>query len=189
MCSECYAKEQAAIQVTHTVEQSRKIDDAIEIKPDIFAAATVSFVELMAAIQHDDTVPTDDKGFALVREADRRIQIMRAVIIEQDQIQLARKNEMHAWLTQTREVASKMRADQREKIKQYDLSYTPTTPKSPKSKPVKTGADISKGELRKAVNEAAAKYQVDASVVRMMLLSRHGLTPETAAKELAGLVK
>ena len=187
MCDECIAKESALVTVNHTVAESRQIDDVIEIKPDMFNATTVAFVELQAAIQHDPSIAEDMKGYALVEEAARRIKVMNAAILADKAALLAKENERYAWLTQTQNVASKLRADLREKFKQFDLSYEPKPQKTPKSKPVKTATNTSKAEVRKAVNDAASKYNVDASIIKMMLLSRPGLTPETAAIELAKL--
>ena len=192
MCSACIELEDNAInrqRAVETIEKSVQIDATIELKTDIFNAATVPFTELRVAIQHNDAIPADQKEYELVKMAAERIKLMNAAIIADEQALMLKKNERHAWLTNVQEVASRLRTDYREKFRQFDLSYEPKPVKSTKPKAVKApGTDTTKTEVRKAVNEAAKKYSVDASVIRMMMLSRAGLSPDDAAKELAKLM-
>lgn len=185
-CSVCYTDEQAAIakrRSVEVIEQSIAIDETIVLQKDIHNASTVAFIELRAAIQNNDAIPADQKEYELVKMAAERIKIVKAAIIADEQALMAKKNEHHAWITQVQEVASRLRADYREKIKQYDLSYHPSgiTKKEKSTTPSQSGKP---GFKRAEVSEAATKYNVDRMMVQFMVTQRN-ITPDAAAKELA----
>lgn len=190
MCDSCIALQNAAIErqkAVETIEKSVKTDDSIVMKTDLFNAATVSFIELQAAISHDSNIPEEAKGYELVKQAAERIKKMNAAIIADEQALMQKKNERHAWLTNVQEVASKLRADYREKFRQFDLSYQPVAAPKPTTK--KAASKPKKETFKRAdIVAACAKYNVadQLHMIQMMLVSRNGLTPEDAAKEWAG---
>lgn len=179
MCDECIAREVSATAAIKTVDDARKVDESIEIKQDVWNAATVPFIELKAAIDNNPTVPADQKDYALVKEASSRIDRMTAAIFAQEAEIMKLKNERHAWLTNVQVAASKLRADIRAQFKQYDVNYQPApiTKKSKSATPVKSPKTFAKEE----VNTAAKKYNVPASAVQMIILSKN-ISAEEAAK-------
>lgn len=191
MCEDCARDNQVAFDTSkaaaEVIETSHEIDATIELKSDIFNASTKAFMELYAAIQNDDTIPADKKEYALVAEADRRIKQMKKVIIEQDiahmNAQMTRKGEHQAWIRQNNDMMSRLHAADRAKFTANDVNYqSPSITKKEKStKPSQGGKAAPK---RSEVNEAAAKYNVSAVQITMMVTMRAGLTPEAAAREL-----
>jgi hypothetical protein len=179
MCDACIALEVAATAAIKTVEDSRRMDESIEVKQDVWNAATVPFIELKAAIDNNPTIPADQKDYALVKEAAARIDKMSAAIFAAEAEIMKLKNERHAWLTNTQQTASKLRSDIRAQFKQYDVNYQPApiTKKSKSATPVKSPKTFAK----EAVNEAARKYGVPASAVQMIILSKN-VSAEEAAK-------
>jgi hypothetical protein len=186
-CEACSANEAKVTAAVRTIDTARKLDDSIELKADIFNAATVSFVELEAAVQNNSEIPAERKNYALAELAAERIDKLNPVIFEAEQALLKLKNERYMWLENTQKTVAKLRTEQQAKFKQYNVNYKPEAP----SKKVKTVQPVrtAKAFDKKAVYEAARKYGVPAHTVQGMVVSRNGMSPEAAAKELAELLK
>jgi len=186
-CDDCAAKEARTQAAQQTIDTARKLDDSIELKADIFNAATVSFVELEAAVMNDDAIPADQKNYKVAELADERIKKLNPVIFEAEEALLKLKNERYMWIEQTQKVVAKLRVDHQAKFKQYNMNYKPEAP----SKKVKTVTPA--GPSRKvtfdkaAVYAAAKKYGVPAAQVQSIIVSK-GLSAEGAAKHFAELM-
>lgn len=185
MCSDCKEKQDAAVQqaasVNTMIVASRSIDANIQIKTDIFQAATVAAVELKGAIDADEAIPADQKNYIMAQESLKRYQNLQKVIFEERQALLVKENELRMWQTQVQNFAGKLRAEQKEQFRNFDINYQPQTPKSvkpAKAKSVKVTAKAAD------IIEAAAKYNVPSSAVAMVANARN-LTAEGAAKYLA----
>ena len=183
-CEVCREADEATrtINAKNVVEFSRKIDTQIELKQDVFNAATVSFVELQSAIDNNSEIPADKKSYALMQEVAARIDKLSSVIFADEQALVAKRNERHALLVNAQNVAARLHAVEREKFKQYDVNYKPVTPKSVKPKTVNK-----KSFDKTAVFEAAKKYNVPAAQVQSVVTSRN-MSPEDAAKHMAQLL-
>ena len=184
MCAECIALEAVVSQAKQTIPNSRKVDSTLELKQDLFNAGTVSFIELQAAIENNPEIPADKKNYALVSEIDVRIQKLDEVIFAEEAALIAKKNERHALLINAQNLAAKLHDEERAKFRRYDVTYKPVTPKSPKSPKPVTGKSFEK----KLIKEAAEKYKVPMSGVQSIVVSRNGITPDAAAKELAKIL-
>lgn len=186
-CAECAAKEARTITAQQTIDTARKIDASIELKADIFNAATVSFVELEAAVMNDDSIPADQKNYKVAELAAERIEKLNPVIFEAEQAVIKLKNERYMWLENTQKTVAKLRVDQQAKFKLHNINYKPEAP----SKKVKTVTPA--GPSRKvtfdkaAVYAAAKKYGVPAAQVQSIIVSK-GLSAEGAAKHFAELM-
>lgn len=187
MCADCMARQQTAVKASNIViTESRKVDDSITLSKDVINASTVAFVELKAAIDNNPEIPADQKQYRLVEECALRIQKMNAAIFSHDEMGVTMKNERHAWLKNTQEFAAKLKADQREKFKQYDLNYNPAAP-SKKVKSTKSAGPSKRTFDKAALYAASKKYGVPAAQVQSIVVSR-GLPVEAAARQLAELM-
>jgi hypothetical protein len=188
MCDDCIAKEDAVVPTIQSVDaliqQSRKMDDAIQLKQDVFNATSVAAIEIHAAIMNDPSIPDDQKDFMVVKELFRRQQHLQEVLFNERQSILQHESEMRAWQVQTQEFAGKLRAELRAQFKVVDINYQPVTPKSPKTAKAPKPSTGRTRPNTKEVTEAAAKYGVVASMVAMVCDTRK-LSPEAAAKFLA----
>lgn len=178
MCASCIEKEMTATQL---LADSKVIDQSITVKADIYNASTVAAIELRGAIEADSSIPQDQKEYAYAKACMERFQHTQKVIFEKRQELLKNENELRMWQVNVQTTAGKLRSEFREQFKMLDVSYQPVTPKTTKPKAVKT----SKTFAKEAVNDAAKKYKVPASAIQMMVISRNGMSPDAAGKELA----
>ncbi len=193
MCADCKAEDDAirskASTVGNIIEHSVKVDTSIEVKSDLFNAATVAAVELKAAIENDESIPADQKEFKYAQMCYDRFLHFQKVAFEKHQEYIAVENEKRAWQVQTQTIAGKLRSEYRDHFKNLNVNYAPTPVKAikevAKTRKPKTAAKVSESR------EAAAKYKVDSTLVHMMVTKRN-MSAEDAAKELSlipGMVK
>jgi hypothetical protein len=192
ICADCRASEEAAIAenqqtIQSVVVESRRIDSTIELSQDIYNTATVSFVELSAAFAHDPAIPQDQKDYALVKEAQARIQKMSEAIFSKKAELTALENERHAWLVNTQNMIPKLRLELRAQFTGLDVTYKPTAPKTIKPKKDKVVRAVKIGFNPKLMNEMAAKYKVPAKSLQAMVVQRN-IPYEQAARELAQMM-
>jgi hypothetical protein len=193
MCITCFTAESEVMERNKQVsvkiiEESRKIDSKIELKQDIFNAATVSFTELAAAIAQNADIPAEKKNYTLATECASRLEILNKAIFEEEAALTAKKNERHAWLINTQNVAARLHEKEREKFKQYEINYKPQPVKKIKPQTVKAPKDkAAKTFDKKALYEACKKYNVPAAQVQSLIISRN-MSAEDAAKHFAELM-
>lgn len=190
MCDTCWNKEQAISKehmspenqqkrLNEYLERSRKIDEQVKVKTDLFNAATIAAVELKAAIQQDDNIPVAEKDFTYARTCFERFTHFQKVVFEERQALLKNEEAMRMWQVQTRMMAAQLSAELREQFKQADLTYQPVAPKSIKPAATKVGKKFDAEDVR----NMAAKYNVPMAAVQMLVVARK-ITPEEAAKSL-----
>lgn len=187
MCASCIALENAAQARTDDAKrmlaETRKIDAAIEVKMDVFTATTMAAKEVKAAIDNNDEIPADRKDYAMAEESLRRFKHLQEVILGQRQELIAKENELRAWQTQVQEFAGKLHTAEKEKYKNFDVSYVPAKP----VKPVKVSSTPSKKFVKAELGPACTKYNVPAHGVQMMAVQRN-MTAMDAAKELRAIM-
>jgi hypothetical protein len=166
--------------VNSLMQQSKQIDSSIQVKTDLFNAATVASVELKAAIDHDESIAADQKQYAYANACLERFQHFQKIVFDQRQELLETENKMRMWQTQVQQAAATLRAELREKFKQFDVNYQPAAPKTPKPAAPKTGKKFQKEDVRKY----SAQYKVPEAAVQMLVVAKN-MTPEAAAKHLA----
>lgn len=190
MCASCYQDDAdataKAVEANAMIQQSRTIDSTIEIKLDVFKAETVAAQDVMNAILSDDSIPAKDKNYAMAAESLRRFQHLQSVIFEErkafhEKMQ-AKENQMRAWQVQIHTFAAKVEDSRKEQFRNYDISYTPTKPKTVKSPSVPSV----KGPEKKKFNrvqlfDAANKYGLPFAAVQMTA-EANNLSAEDAAK-------
>lgn len=181
MCNTCWIKEQRAkieahnasqitpivansnpihaidpINVNSVLKEASTIDSQIQVKTDIFNAKTAAIKDIKDAIDADEAIT--NKPYALAEFLKNRYTHLKTVIFEQNQIIIDAGNEQKAIQVYLNELANKLRAEEREKLKIADINYQPSAAKISKPKAIKNitttttakKTKFDKVELRKA---------------------------------------
>lgn len=194
-CDECWEKEekvsaehmkpenqQARVNAMNAaLEESRKVDSSIQVRTDLFNAATVAIINLKAEIDNNPTI--ENKPFALAEELKNRFEHFKTVIFEMNEKIIEAGNEQKAIQVYLNQLANQLRAEEREKLKIADMSYQPARVKPAKPVSIKTTGTkktkLDKNELRKY----AAELGVAEFTLQMLVVSK-GITVEQAANML-----
>ena len=194
MCQECKDKEvelqranntPEAIQqrLNATIENARAIDKSVQIRTDLFNAATISIAELKAAIDNDPSI--ENKPYTLATELKTRFEHYKEVVFKANETIAEAGNHQKAIQAYLNTLANQLRAEEREKLKIQDINYKPSAPAITKPKAIKTAkGKIDKAELRKY----AAELKVSEFVLQMVCVQK-GITPEAAANQLRRSIK
>lgn len=162
------------------LQKSREVDNAIQVRTDLFNAATTSIVELKATI--DANAEITNKPYALAEELTKRFEHYKQVVFELSEQIVAAGNNQKAIQVYLNQLANQLRAEEREKLKIADINYKPNPVKPVKTKSVKTtgtSKKLDKAELKKY----AAELGVSEFTLQMLCVSK-GITPEMAANQL-----
>lgn len=198
LCVSCYEAEIKAIGdtkwINHALANAKAIDTKVELKADIFNAATVPFVELQAAIRNDASIPAAKKNEVFVQQCEARIKHLSEVIFAEEQATNIKKNERYSWSQQIRTFINTLQEAERAKFKQYNVDYAPKTitkrEKSTKSTtPNRKKSTAAKFDMA-ACKAAASKYDVPLSGVQAWYVQKKGeVSYEDCAKQLAEMLK
>ena len=190
LCGVCYQAEVKAIEdakwIDKTLATARVIDSKLELKQDIFNTEATAFSELRKAIQQNELIPADKKDETLFQLVEERIKKYTEVIFAEEQATMVKRNERASWSQQIKAYAETLRADQRERLKKYDINYksAPITKKEKTTKPVKPAK---KPFDKVACAEAAKKYGVPMNMIQM-LCTQKNISIEDAAKEMVAML-
>ena len=193
LCVKHYQAEVAAIEsskvINKVVVESLKIDSNIKLKADIFNASTTSFIELHAAIMHDESIPADKKNETLVKMCEERIKHHTDVIFNLDEKKMMEQNAREGWRKSTMDFISNLRDIEREKYKKFNISYTPAVVtktavkgRAPKITKAKVGTNLA--EARRM----GEKYGVPYLGIQSLVVARN-ISYEDAAKELCKMLQ
>jgi hypothetical protein len=128
LCAKHYQDEFNAVESSkkiNVVADSLKKIDNTQLKADIYNAATTSFVELHAAIQHDDEIPADKKNEVLVQTVGKYITGFTEAIFSLQEQKVAKENEREGWRQATVDFIAKLRTEEREKYAKFNVTYAP----------------------------------------------------------------
>ena len=198
-CDECWATEEAS-QASITAEQkqvrvekfnesveskvidaSRVIDNSIQVRTDLFNAATTAIVDLKKAI--DENPEIANKPYALAEELTTRFNHFKQVVFDAQQQIMEAGNHQKAIQVYLNQLANSLRAEEREKLKIADINYKPATVK-PTVKRVSTSQTKKSTKLDKAeLRKFAAELGVSEFTLQMVVVSK-GITVEAAANIL-----
>ena len=192
MCVPCKDTETQVIQSNEEIEsvlkQSKKVDESIQLKTDIFVVKTIPAMELHASILQDESIPESEKEYAFTKACYERFLHMQSVVFAKRQEISEAENELRMWQVNVQTTAAKLRSDRRDEFKKLDVNYTPAKVKSPaKVKAAASGSSKKTKFDRVACNEAAIKYGVPSAQVQSIVVSKN-LGYDDAAKHLAGLL-
>lgn len=153
ICQPCLDKEKsvssAPININEVLTKARDIDNRVQVRTDLFNAATVSIVELKKAIDSDDKI--QNKPFALASTLTERFNHYKQVIFELNEKVVEASNQQKAIQIYLNNLANSLRAEEREKLKLQDINYKPRDIKMPVTpKAIKmSNKRLDKVELRK----------------------------------------
>src|SRR3982751_3482361 len=181
-CNECHAKDvahntpeaQAARGEVYKQEQavlaqSKSIDDGIQVRTDLFNAATVAIVEIKNAIDADESIT--NKPYALAETLKVRFEHFKNVVFELNQQLAEAGNQQKAIQVYLNNLANTLRAEEREKLKIADINYKPNQIKLHTVKTIKTtGTTVkkaTKADIKKAATELGIPEFTLASFVIM----------------------
>lgn len=203
LCAKCYAAELQAvnayqapelqearlkehtetIKINQLIAESNKIDQSINLVSDIFNAQTVAIVDLVKAIDEDETVT--NKPFARAQLVVDRIKHFSKVLFDaKEQITLA-ENAIRASQVYLNQQANQLREEERAQLKINDITYQPVTPKTPKPKSTGTKKVSAKAKVDMTeVNKWALKIGMPYNVIHMRMI-KFNMNAEAAARTLA----
>ena len=191
LCVIHYQAEVEAIQSSkkiNVVAESLKKIENTQLKADIYNAGTTSFIELYAAIQADETIPADKKNETLVRTAEKYITGFTQAIFDLNEQKIAKENERAGWRQATVDFISKLREEEREKYKKFNITYqpAPVTKKAikgdkPRVSKVKVGTNLAEAK------RMAEKYNLPYIGIQSLVVSKN-ISYEQAAIELCKMM-
>lgn len=183
IASRVVAVNEPAAKLNEVLKAARSVDDGIQVRTDLFNAATVAITELKTSIDND--VEITNKPYALAEELKRRFEHFRNVVFELNQQIVEAGNQQKAIQVYLNQLANTLRSEEREKLKISDLNYQPQAVKPAKPRAISTtGTKRKSGKLDKAeLRKYAAELGVAEFTLQMLVVSK-GITVEEAAKML-----
>jgi len=168
----------APIDINDVLRQSRDIDASIQVRTDLFNAATIPIIELKKSIDSDETIT--NKPFALANELMNRLNHFKELVFELNEKVMNAQNNQRAIQTYLNQMSNQLRQEEREKLKIQDINYKPGPIKTVTPKAIKLAKPrLDKKELRKY----AAELGVAEFTLQMLVVSK-GITVEKAAELL-----
>jgi DNA integrity scanning protein DisA with diadenylate cyclase activity len=132
------------------VKESNLIDSTIQVRTDLFNAATVAIMDLKKSIDADESIT--NKPYELAKTLKDRFEHYKQVVFELNEKVVEAGNQQKAIQIYLNNLANQLRADEREKLKISDISYS-TKPIKASVKKISTSKKIDKIELRKFASE------------------------------------
>lgn len=167
VCGACYEKEMAAQAemkrpenqqarvdaMNQALATAKTIDATIQVRTDLFNAATVAIVDLKKTIDDDPTIT--NKPYALAEALTGRFNHYKQVVFDLNQQVIEAGNHQKAIQVYLNQLANQLRSEEREKLKIQDINYKPNAVKPVKPKAVKaaTNSKATKEEIRKYCQE------------------------------------
>jgi hypothetical protein len=193
-CNECHEKDMAhnspeaqeARGVAYKQEQSvlaeaKAIDDSIQVRSDLFNAATVAILDIKKTIDEDANIT--NKPYILAETLKSRFEHFKNIVFDLNQQLVEAGNQQKAIQVYLNNLANSLRAEEREKLKIADINYKPNQVKTPTVRTIKTtGTSVkkaTKADIKKAANELGIPEFTLASFVLM-----HGGNLEAAVTKL-----
>lgn len=171
------ARQMELTPVQTSLLEASKIDSTIQVKTDLFNAATVAINELKATIESDSTIT--NKPYALAETLMQRFTHFKQVVFELNAQIVEAGNQQKAIQVYLNGLANTLRAEEREKLQISNINYKPGPVKI--SKPVNKIAKVKvdKVELRKA----AAELGLSEFTLQMIIVQKN-ITIAEAVKVL-----
>jgi len=166
------------------LHNARRMDTAIELKQDIYMSNIPATVELRAAIEADESIPSNQKQYAYTKATNERALHLQSVLFELRKAVNERENEYKLWVTETQTNAAKLSSELREQFKSMDISYAPRVMKPTKQPTIKTAKTGPKKDSAQVVKEVAEKYGLMAPMLKMTMEGQKMNSAEEAAQFL-----
>jgi len=190
LCYACYERE---MELKRQVESNSQVrldairtitlsDSVVQTRADYYNAEMLSIVEMKQLIDNDDTIGIDQKQFKLAEMVQTRVKNLQQSLFEIDEQRIAIINQQRAIQTYLNELSTKLRAEEREKLKLQDLNYQPKAPvlKQPKAPSVKKTTNNQIDAQAKIVANEFGLSETSVAMFLKMFMTSKGLTLEQA---------
>jgi hypothetical protein len=170
----------ASARVNEVKNRIPEPDSTIEVVTDIFNAKIASIEEIRREISFDNSIVGDAaKHFALANRLEARYLHFKQVITDSQNALKDAQSEVRSIQTYYNELAKKLKAEEREKIRIADTKYTPPEKpvKAPKAPSVKKYSD-------KEIREASGISGIPEQVLKLMCYSQN-ITVKEAIQQYA----
>lgn len=163
------------------VQQSiARVDTQINVRTDIFNATVQSIEELKNEIGE-----VENKNFVLAERLQARINEYKRIVFNLNEQVLQESNKQRATQEYLNNLANKLRAEERERLRLQDISYKP----KPVTKPIKTSAVKKSTKFDKAgLKQLALELGMAEFTIQSMIVAK-GWTLEQAGNELRRIIK
>ena len=132
----------------------RNDDNSIEVRSDLFNAATQAIIDMKKAIDERE----ENKNYVLAEQLKNRFEHFKKVIFDAQELIVSAGNEQKAIQVYLNNLANSLRQEEREKLRIQDINYKPAPVKTPSVRNVKTTqAGVGKKKVSKQEITAAAK--------------------------------
>jgi hypothetical protein len=161
------------------MDASRQTDSKVEVREDLFNAATVAIVDLKKIIDENPVIT--NKPYALAEELRNRFETFKKAIFVANEKIIEATNHQKAIQVYLNNLANQLRQEEREKLKLADINYKPGL-----VKPIKTASapKIRKPKFDKAELAKYAKELGVSEFTLQMVCVAKGIPVETAANQL-----
>jgi hypothetical protein len=177
LCPDCWNKE-AQIPINDVLVEAKKVDDSINLRTDLFNAATKSIMDIKQAIDEDETI--ENKNYKLAEILRDRFSHFKNVVFEAQQTIVDASNNQKAIQVYLNNLANQLRADEREKLKLHDINYKPATVKPARVTTLKPKVKkLDKVELRKVAGE----FNIPEFFLQQVVVQAN-MTPREAAEKI-----
>ncbi len=164
---------------------ARQVDTRPALRTDVFNSETVAIVDIEKAINADETIT--NKPYALAEILTQRMNGYKKLDIEYQEKLIESNSSQRAIQQYLNQLANKLRADEREKLKVQDINYKPRVVKTATPKPIKT---VATKIDRTAVKILAKKLGATEYLVQMTAVSCNGdmAKTEKSIRDIMALV-
>ena|SRR6516162_1107880 len=203
MCDACWNKEQSLKAANNTpekqqervtrsniltsaaIEASRAIDNAVQVRSDLFNAATVSINELKQLI--DANTEITNKPYAIAEELLTRLRHHQKVMFEAQETVVNSSNNIKAIQIYLNTV--NLREEERKKLQLQDINYQPKKLSLGKAvKDIKLKGPRTRGIDQKELKKYAEELGLSPFTIQM-IVAQKGCTVEEAANLLRRTIK
>ena len=157
--------------ITDALRTSKEVDATIQVRTDLFNAATVAIIDIKKSI--DENIEITNKPYALAEALKERFEHHRNVVFELQQQVVEATNHQRAIQTYLNNMANQLRAEEREKLHLQDINYKPAPVKIPTVKTVTTKQTSKKTKIDKTeLREAAKRLGIAEFNFQMICISK-----------------
>lgn len=154
------------------LNEVKKIDSSIQVRTDLFNAATKSIIDIKKAIDSDETI--QNKPYELAKILTERLNHFNTVVFELKNELVEAGTNQRALQTSLNQLANQLRAEEREKLKIADINYKPNPIKVPTPRNISTRTTLKKTKIdKKELRVAASQIGVSEFTLQMIVVQKN----------------
>lgn len=161
------------------ITESKEIDNKINVRTDLFNAATKSIIDIKAAIDSDDSIT--NKPYRLAEVLTERFNHYKTVVFELNNSLVEAGNNQRAIQTYLNQLANQLRAEEREKLRIADINYKPSSVKSVTPRTISTRTTSKKNKIdKKELRAVASQLNISEFTLQMIVVQKNISIKEAA---------